>query len=50
MRVLVAGGASYIGSVVAQQLIAAGHTITNYDNLSKGHQQHPNGYGGVDEH
>ncbi len=37
MKVLVAGGAGYIGSVVAQQLIAAGHAVTIYDNLSKGH-------------
>ncbi len=38
MRVLVAGGAGYIGSVVSQHLIEAGHTVTIYDNLSKGHQ------------
>jgi len=38
MRVLVAGGAGYIGSVVAQHLIEAGHAVTIYDNLSKGHQ------------
>lgn len=37
MRVLVAGGAGYIGSVVAEQLLKAGHTVTVYDNLSKGH-------------
>ena len=37
MRVLVAGGAGYIGSVVSQHLIEAGHTVTIYDNLSKGH-------------
>ena len=39
MRVLVAGGAGYIGSVVAQHLIEAGHAVTIYDNLSKGHRQ-----------
>ena len=38
MRVLVTGGAGYIGSVVAQQLIAAGHQVVVYDNLSKGHR------------
>jgi len=38
MRVLVAGGAGYIGSMVSQHLIEAGHTVTIYDNLSKGHQ------------
>jgi UDP-glucose 4-epimerase len=38
MRVLVAGGAGYIGSVVAQHLLEAGHTVTVYDNLSKGYR------------
>jgi UDP-glucose 4-epimerase len=38
MRVLVTGGAGYIGSVVAHQLIAAGHQVVVYDNLSKGHR------------
>jgi UDP-glucose 4-epimerase len=38
MRVLVTGGAGYIGSVVAQQLIEAGHQVVVYDNLSKGHR------------
>ncbi|HEV7685195.1 MAG TPA: UDP-glucose 4-epimerase GalE, partial [Acidimicrobiia bacterium] len=37
MRLLVVGGAGYIGSVVAAQLIDAGHTVTVADNLSKGH-------------
>ncbi len=39
MRVLVTGGAGYIGSVVAQHLIEAGHIVTVYDNLSKGHPE-----------
>jgi UDP-glucose 4-epimerase len=39
MNVLVAGGAGYIGSVVTQQLIETGHTVTIYDNLSKGHRR-----------
>jgi UDP-glucose 4-epimerase len=38
MRVLVTGGAGYIGSVVAQQLLKAGHEVMVYDNLSKGHR------------
>lgn len=38
MRVLVTGGAGYIGSVVAKQLMAAGHQVVVYDNLSKGHR------------
>jgi UDP-glucose 4-epimerase len=37
MRVLVVGGAGYIGSVVAAQLVDAGHEVTVADNLSKGH-------------
>lgn len=39
MKVLVTGGAGYIGSVVVSQLVAAGHTVVVYDNLSKGHQE-----------
>jgi UDP-glucose 4-epimerase len=37
MRVLVTGGAGYIGSVVAAQLVAAGHEVTVLDDLSTGH-------------
>ena len=32
------GGAGYIGSVVAAQLLDAGHRVTVADNLSKGHE------------
>jgi UDP-glucose 4-epimerase len=38
MRVLVTGGAGYIGSVVTEALLAAGHDVVVYDNLSKGHR------------
>lgn len=38
MNVLVTGGAGYIGSTVAQQLLDAGHSVTIYDNLSSGHR------------
>ncbi len=38
MRVLVTGGAGYIGSVVAEQLVAGGHHVVVYDNLVKGHR------------
>ena len=38
MRVLVTGGAGYIGSVVAEQLLSQGHEVIVYDNLSKGHR------------
>ena len=37
MKLLVVGGAGYVGSVVASQLLAAGHGVTVADNLSKGH-------------
>ena len=36
MRVLVTGGAGYIGSVVGAQLVAAGHEVTVLDDLSTG--------------
>jgi UDP-glucose 4-epimerase len=36
MRVLVTGGAGYIGSVVADRLLQIGHSVTVLDNLSKG--------------
>jgi UDP-glucose 4-epimerase len=39
MRVLVTGGAGYIGSVVAGQLLGVGHQVTIIDNLSRGHRQ-----------
>ncbi len=38
MKVLVTGGAGYIGSTVAQQLLDAGHLVTVLDNLSSGHR------------
>ncbi|HHY98765.1 MAG TPA: UDP-glucose 4-epimerase GalE [Firmicutes bacterium] len=37
MRVLVAGGAGYIGSHVVKALLEGGHETITYDNLSKGH-------------
>ena len=36
MRVLVTGGAGYIGSVVADHFLRAGHTVTVLDNLIMG--------------
>ena len=37
MRILVVGGAGYIGSVVASQLLGAGHEVVVADNLYRGH-------------
>jgi UDP-glucose 4-epimerase len=38
VKLLVTGGAGYIGSIVATQLLAAGHEVTVLDNLSRGHR------------
>ena len=38
MKLLVTGGAGYIGSVCAAHLVAAGHDVTVLDDLSTGHQ------------
>jgi len=38
-NVLVAGGAGYIGSVTAAQMLRDGHQVVVYDNLDRGHRQ-----------
>jgi UDP-glucose 4-epimerase len=38
MRVLVTGGAGYIGSVVVEDLLKEGAEVVVYDNLAKGHR------------
>jgi UDP-glucose 4-epimerase len=38
MKVLVTGGAGYIGSVVAEELLRGGHQVVVYDSLYKGHR------------
>jgi UDP-glucose 4-epimerase len=38
MRVLVTGGAGYIGSVMTDVLVEGGHETTVFDNLSRGHR------------
>jgi UDP-glucose 4-epimerase len=38
MRVLVTGGAGYIGSVITEELVAGGHHVVVLDDLSKGHR------------
>ncbi len=38
MRILVTGGAGYIGSVITEELVAGGHQVIVFDNLAKGHR------------
>ncbi len=38
MRILVTGGAGYIGSIVAEHLVEAGDEVVVLDNLSQGHR------------
>lgn len=38
MNTLVTGGAGYVGSICAEQLLNAGHAVTVFDNLSEGHR------------
>jgi UDP-glucose 4-epimerase len=44
MKILVTGGAGYIGSIVATELINLGHSVNVLDDLSTGHKSsiHPN--------
>ena len=37
MRVLVTGGAGYIGSAITEVLVGSGHEVVVYDDLRKGH-------------
>ena len=39
MKVLVTGGAGYIGSVTTELLLDAGHEVTVFDNLEQGHRE-----------
>src|SRR5262249_6364353 len=38
MNVFVTGGAGYIRSICAEEVLNAGHTVTVYDDLSEGHR------------
>lgn len=39
MRILVVGGAGYVGSTSVETFLTAGHAVTVYDNLSTGHRE-----------
>jgi UDP-glucose 4-epimerase len=39
MHILVTGGAGYIGSATAAQFLQAGHKVTVFDNLFRGHRE-----------
>ncbi len=39
MKILVTGGAGYIGSVTAEQLLDEGHIVIVFDNLERGHRE-----------
>lgn len=39
MKVLVIGGAGYIGSVVAEELLSQGYAVVVFDNLKQGHRE-----------
>ncbi len=39
VKVLVTGGAGYIGSVTTEVLLSAGHDVVVFDNLTQGHRQ-----------
>ena len=34
MKVLITGGAGYLGSVITKKMLEAGHSVTANDNLS----------------
>src|ERR1700685_4423536 len=39
MKLLVTGGAGYIGSICVEQLLDQGHQVTVFDNLTEGHRR-----------
>ena len=39
MKILVTGGAGYIGSICVEQLLDLGHQVTVFDNLTEGHKK-----------
>ena len=39
MKILVTGGAGYIGSITTERLLQAGYDVVVFDNLERGHQE-----------
>jgi UDP-glucose 4-epimerase len=39
MKIFLTGGAGYIGSIVSEVLLNAGHDVTVFDNLERGHRE-----------
>jgi UDP-glucose 4-epimerase len=39
LKILVTGGAGYIGSITTSELLAAGHEVVVFDNLYQGHRE-----------
>src|SRR3954463_11982780 len=39
MKILVVGGAGYIGSICTELLLDEGHSVSVFDNLSEGHRR-----------
>ena len=39
MKILVVGGAGYIGSICAELLLDEGHAVAIFDNLTEGHRR-----------
>jgi len=44
MRVVVTGAAGFIGSHIAEMLVAEGHRVVIYDNLASGHERNLAGF------
>jgi UDP-glucose 4-epimerase len=47
MKILITGGAGYVGSACLRHLAAHGHEVLAYDNLAQGHAPSVAGHGFV---